>query len=100
MDLEQTRKEILNELDPNFSPGRVAPNTESDPKGNTAKDAEGETPQFPDFKLLKPDPVDTSKRYDVYCIEHGEAVVYRNVLFKGVKGLFPDRKIDMSSHYI
>jgi hypothetical protein len=33
--------------------------------------------------------VDTTKRYDVYCAEHGlRTVVYRNVLFRGVRTLF------------
>jgi len=31
--------------------------------------------------------VDFSKRYDVYCAELNQAVVYRNVLFKGIKKL-------------
>jgi hypothetical protein len=41
----------------------------------------------------EPDPadakVDTTKRYDVYCIEHGlRTVVHRNVLFKSMRSLF------------
>ena len=35
-----------------------------------------------------PDTVDTSKRYDVYCMEHNQQVVYRNVRFIGVKRLY------------
>ncbi len=34
------------------------------------------------------DVIDTSKRYDVYCAEGSQAVIYSNVLFKGVRSLF------------
>ena len=47
--------------------------------------------QPPDPKPQPPEtlPVDTSKRYDVYCNPHGQpTVVYRNVLFKRERSLF------------
>src|SRR6267142_919592 len=72
VDIEQTRQEILKELDPNF-PGEA---------GETARPQKAEPPK------PKPDSVDTSKRYDVYCSEKDQEVVYRNVLFKGTKNLF------------
>ncbi len=44
--------------------------------------------------------VDISKRYDVHCREGDQQVVYRNVLFKGVKTLFQRREDDVFSEYI
>ncbi len=46
--------------------------------------------------------VDTSKRYDVYCVEHGlRTVVHRNVLFKGTRSLFGrDDRFDVISQFI
>jgi hypothetical protein len=41
----------------------------------------------------KADVVDITKRYDVYCAEQGvRTVVYRNVLFRGVRTLFGNGK--------
>jgi hypothetical protein len=91
IDLQQMRKEILRELDPNF--GRS-------PKAGTATKAPSELYQRWWSGLPKPDPVDLSRRYDVYCIQHGEAVVYRSVLLKAVKGLFASHGADVSSLYI
>jgi len=54
----------------------------------------------------EPDPtnagVDTTKRYDVYCIEHGlRTVVHRNVLFRGRKTLFgADNRFDIVNQFI
>jgi hypothetical protein len=46
--------------------------------------------------------VDTTRRYDVYCVEHGlRTVVYRNVLFRGVRRLFgSDKPYDIVSQVI
>jgi hypothetical protein len=48
-------------------------------------------PGSPEEKPSKPDGIDATKRYDVYCHRHGQAagVVYRNVLFKRTTELFP-----------
>jgi len=72
VDIEVTRQHILRELDPNYS------------------GANTQTPVTPKAELPKPRPdmVDVSKRYDVYCEERNQEVVYRNVLFKGIKKLF------------
>ncbi len=45
----------------------------------------------PNPNPFPPEPqIDTSKRYDVYCIEpNREVVVYRNALFKGEATLLP-----------
>jgi ATP-dependent Clp protease ATP-binding subunit ClpA len=72
VDIEQTRQEILHELDPNYERSSV-------------QATEKKAPLSP-----KPDVVDTSKRYDVYCSQRDEqTVVYRNALWKGAKRLFP-----------
>ena len=48
-----------------------------------------------------PDPVDVSKRYDVYCNRYGpQTVVYRNVLFKGAKSLFSTGSFDVLSQFL
>ena len=66
--LDDTRKEILKELDRNKRP--------------TAS----ETMTSPNL----PRPVDTTARYDVFCREQPDKlVVYRNVLFKSVRSFFP-----------
>src|SRR5947209_4696037 len=70
VDIEVTRNYILSELDPNFHAAPVSkvtpPTLEPEPV---------------------PEPVDTSKRYDVYCSEGNQMVVYRNVLFKSTRKL-------------
>jgi len=72
VDVEQTRQEVLKELDPNFPPGSVQP------------------PQTKASPSPRPDVVDTSKRYDVYCSPRNqETVIYRNALWKASKRLFP-----------
>lgn len=59
-----------------------------------------EMPQNPEI----PDPdakIDITKRYDVYCMWFGQqAVVYRNVLFKGAKVLFGHGKFDIASQFL
>jgi len=47
------------------------------------------------------DPIDTSKRYDVYCSERGQqVVVYRNAIFKGVRTLYARHKVDSLSGFV
>src|SRR3989442_15116407 len=72
VDIEVTRQHILRELDPNYSA--------ADPQTPVTPKTESPEPH--------PDMVDVSKRYDVYCEERNQEVVYRNVLFKGIKKLF------------
>ena len=82
VDIEKTRREILKVLDPNFSPN------ESESRPLPVKET---TPAVPSSALTnpKPDLVDTSRRYDLYCATRNQdVVVYRNALFKGVKKLF------------
>jgi hypothetical protein len=117
--LEKTRNEILRELGPNHTPdagrtqtGKVGgettttrdvnidPNFDGPPEASTAAETESELRKGWWSSFPKPDPVDLSRRYDVYCIQHGEAVVYRNVLIKAVKGLFASHGAHRSSLYL
>src|SRR5437016_4359350 len=72
VDAEATRQHILRELDPNYTP---------------TFEAEEETPEK--SALSKREPVEITKRYDVYCREENQVVVYRNSLFKSIRNLFP-----------
>ncbi len=99
VDIEQTRQEILKELDPNFSPtGEDIKRALSSPnpmpeRSETSRNANPPKPQR--------DLVDTSKRYDVYCTEQTQAVViYRNALFKGAKCLLPKHEDDSLSEFV
>jgi hypothetical protein len=88
VDIEQVRQEILKELDPNFS--GATPST-------ATPGATGNRPK----PRLQVDMIDTSKRYDVYCTErNNEVVVYRNVLFKGRKKLFPMDRDALFSEFL
>jgi hypothetical protein len=46
-------------------------------------------PGFPEPTKPGQDEIDKSKRYDLYCSRSNEVLVYRNVLIKGKKTLFP-----------
>jgi len=78
---EDTRQHILRELDPNFVPEDTAMS------------------QKPELQPQRAT-VDISKRYDVYCREGDQEVVYQNALFKGTKTLLPKRDNDFFSEYI
>src|SRR5215475_6440256 len=83
VNVEEVRHFILKELDPNFevsSVEYVVPEEESKKRQN--------------------DMIDLSKRYDIYCKEGSEAVVYRNVLFKGMKKLFQVERYSIFTEYV
>lgn len=83
VDVEKTRVEILKELDPNSLHTSESPMPESSVAGS------------------RPDVVDTTKRYDVYCRgKDQELVVYRNVLFKGVRRLLNTGPYDFQSEFL
>jgi len=87
VDIEQTRLEILKELDPNFTPA-----------GTPLGEASPSKPPIP--PRPKPEPVDLTKRYDVYCVElNQQAVVYRNVLFKSVRSLYREQLSRTNSQF-
>ena len=94
VDIEQTRHEILKELDPNFSLPDVEtkPATSPEPTPPLAK---------PSSTSLETDLIDTSQRYDLYCSEQNlEIVVYHNALFKGVKKLFHTQYHDYKGEFV
>jgi hypothetical protein len=79
VDIEQTRQDILRELDPNFVPDdshTEHPDLESSPALVHATLARSR------------DVIDADVPYDVYCVEYGShVVIYRNARFKGTKRL-------------
>jgi len=84
VDIDAARQNILKELDPKYSPA---------PDGNRM-------PKITDSQKPDPEKVDIAKRYDVYCKEGEEMVVYRNVLFKGTKTLFQKRDHEVFALYL
>jgi ATP-dependent Clp protease ATP-binding subunit ClpA len=81
--LEKTREEILRELDPNY------PTTPGD----------ATMAQCPEL-TKPPESIDASKRYDVYCAEGSQNVVYRNALLKGMKKVFPLERHDRLAEFL
>jgi ATP-dependent Clp protease ATP-binding subunit ClpA len=84
VDTEVTRQHILRELDPNCS-------REPDGPG---------LPQNAQSQKSQHEPIDVSKRYDVYCREGDQEVVYTNALFKGRKTLFAKKDYDFLAEYV
>ena len=76
------REHILKELDPNYL---------STAEGFEAKPVPQKSHRAP---------VDVSKRYDVYCREGQEEVVYQNALFKGIATLFSRGDHDVYYEYV
>ena len=91
IDLEVTRQHILRELDPKYSPT---------PDGLPGQWTRPGIPDKPESQKPDREKVDLTKHYDVYCREGNQQVVYRNVLFKGIKTLFQKREYDVFSKYI
>jgi len=87
-DIDVTRQYILRELDPNFGPNF------SREAADPARLKAAEIPKRSE------DEIDTTRRYDVYCREANQDVIYRNVLFRGCKSLFRKREFDISSEFI
>jgi hypothetical protein len=91
VNIEQTRQEILKELDPDFEPAAGGQTARSQIRPPTS-DLRPQTPG---------EPVDTSKRYDVHCTDRSQGVtIYRNVRFKGAKHLFQQSQYDTLSVYV
>jgi ATP-dependent Clp protease ATP-binding subunit ClpA len=95
VDLEKTRQEVLKELDPNkpMPPAHMLPASTAVPL----------TPgsQTPMTTNSQYEPVDTSLHYDVYCREPaGKMLVYRNVLFKSLRNLFPRPNYHTNWQYV
>ncbi len=87
VNIAETRQEILAELDPNCRVG-------------TAEKAAGGIPAKSESAPMAPDCLDSSKRFDIYCVEGNQQVVYRNALFKGIKRLFPKTQGDILSAFL
>jgi len=95
VDLEKTRREILCELDPNYSPENATA------KETVRTPLRGEPPPKAEPTRPKTNSIDTNSRYDVYCLERNqELVVYRNAVFKGVKTLFQTDQFDRMSQFM
>jgi ATP-dependent Clp protease ATP-binding subunit ClpA len=94
VDIAQTRQEILKELDPNFGMH------ETKPIEVTAGADVAFSPNPSQQSSGSKDHIDTNKRYDVYCAERGQEVVYRNARFKGRKALLPRTQQDFASEFI
>ena len=82
VDVEGTRQRILRELDPNYS---------LPPEDKAMSDK---------TKQSQREPIDITRRYDIYCREGDQEIIYRNTRFKGVKTLFKDREFDVFSDYM
>jgi ATP-dependent Clp protease ATP-binding subunit ClpA len=82
VEIETTRQNILNELDPNYSPP-----AEKKAMSQNAKHPERE-------------PIDIARRYDIHFREGEHEVVYRNARFKGIKTLFKEREYDVFAEYV
>jgi len=88
VDMEQTRQEILRELDPTFRSGEETAGT-------------SEVPPCDAVQTNPPDPIDTTRRYDLYCSERPDGlVVYRNVLFKAWRSLLPLGQQDAFAEFL
>lgn len=84
IETEDLREEILKELNPVYSPSKRIP---MEPKSSPSKPPR--------------EPVDTTQRYDVYCVERNQKmVVYRNVRFKSAKSLFARSEHDQWSDFV
>ena len=99
VDVHQTRQEILRELDPNFSV-EDAQDQPSTPTDKASIKLAAELPQNPKSSDLESHEVDTRRRYDVYCTERNQEVVYRDVRFRGARKLFPEHPFDVLPKYI
>jgi ATP-dependent Clp protease ATP-binding subunit ClpA len=97
INLEETRREILCELDPNFNAQDLGKSPTPSHNERNPMSSPRETP----LTAFKPEPLDTSKRYDVYCNERNQDIlVYRNVMFKGIRQLCQTGQYDFMAHFI
>jgi hypothetical protein len=98
VDIEQTRQEILKELDPNFTPPSDATKASRFRSPVSTRDI---PEPFVDPKESDRESVDLSKSYDVSCLSRsGEITVYPNVRFKGTKHLFEIHEYDAGSIFV
>jgi hypothetical protein len=81
LDAKEIRIEILRELNPNFDPETefVVKSQRQEPYSDT---------------------IDITKRYDLYCHEREQEIIYRNVQLKGIKRLFKKTPYDSFFDYV
>jgi hypothetical protein len=98
VDIEQTRHEVLQALDPNRTPAELLDvPTQPPPPRPPVSTTYVKLEQKP---KTQPEPIDVSKRYDVYCNEQSGFAVYRNVRFKELRSLFRKGDFDFAYDYI
>ncbi len=105
LNMEQTRKQILAELDLAHTSAPASAPAADKPK--TSPVTAGSMPSRPDkhphYVLQQPagEPVDTARRYDIYCAAAGRGtVVYRHARFKAMKHLFQRSPSDPQSGFV
>ena len=91
VNVNETREQILQELDPNY-----AASNESPPMPKRCATPQNE----PKPRPPQSDIIDISKRYDVFCTEGDQVVVYRNTLIKGRKSLLKHRDYEAFSEFL
>ena len=77
VDVGKVRREILQQLDPNFVPAKGLVQLQ-----------------------LQEDAIDVSKRFDVYCMQGSQETVYRKALFKSRRALFPKDEFDLAPEFV
>jgi hypothetical protein len=81
IDTEVARQHLLRELYPNQS---------------RTPDRTNES----ELQKSEREPLDLTRRYDIYCRDGDKQTLYRNAVFKGVKTLFPRKEWDFSAEYL
>lgn len=95
MNLEETRKAILEELNPIYIPTAGASSAASPTSPKSVPPTRVGLPDTPG------EPVNTSRRYDIYCTDWSQGVtVYRNARFKGINQLLQRTQHDVLSGYV
>jgi hypothetical protein len=110
VDLEILRKQVLLAFEvktvhpsAGSSGGIAMQPSEKDTEMYAKKTSTNPAPAANPAQPAKPprEPVNSDERYDVYCVERNhKIVVYRNVRFKSVKGLFPRNDYDQWSDFV
>ena len=100
VNLEQTRIQILKELDPNYDLGKSA--AEPLPSHQTTSASSNKFPvQTSSPAQPKVESIDVLKRYDIYCTEQNQdVVVYRNAVFKSSKRLLHEAHRDGLAEFV
>jgi hypothetical protein len=98
VDIEQTRHEVLQALDPNRTPAELLDvPTQPPPPRPPVSTTYVKLEQKP---KAQPEPIDITKRYDVYCNEQSGFAVHRNVRFKANRSLFRTGEFDHAYDFI